>query len=122
MHRIKQYQVKSKEMLLLKGFHLIVKLNYRRMNLVFSLKTAFSYALEALTSPASDWADQLGPQMDTWSCLKDIMKSKFQRLMTIQMKAELRKSLRQDNKESASDFYHRCKEAEKVAEYYQSPF
>ena len=42
--------------------------------------------------------------------------------MTIQMKAELRKSLRQDDKESASDFYHRCKEAEKVAEYYQSPF
>ena len=60
--------------------------------------------------------------MDSWSHLKDIMKSKFQRLMTIQMKAELRKSLRQDNKESASDFYHRCKEAEKVAEYYQSPF
>ena len=35
--------------------------------------------------------------------------------MTIQMKAELRKSLRQDDKESASDFYHRCKKAEKVA-------
>ena len=57
--------------------------------------------------------------MDSWSRLKDIMKSKFQRLMTIQMKAELRKSLRQDDKESASDFYHRCKEAEKVAEYLQ---
>ena len=55
--------------------------------------------------------------MDSWSRLKDIMKSKFQRLMTIQMKAELRKSLRQDNKESASDFYHRCKEAEKVADH-----
>ena len=110
-------------MLLLKEFHLIIKLQTNELNnLVFFLKTAFSYALEALTSPASDWADQLGPQMNTWSRLKDIMKSKFQRLLTIQMKAELRKSLRQDNKESASDFYHRCKEAEKVAECYQSPF
>ena len=103
--------------------HCEIKLQTNELNKpCFSLKTAFSYALEALTSPASDWADQLGPQMDSWSRLKDIMKSKFQRLLTIQMKAELRKSLRQDNKESASDFYHRCKEAEKVAKYYQSRF
>ena len=90
---------------------LILKLH----NLVFFHKIAFCYALEALTSPAKDWAAvQLGPQMDSWSGLKEVMKSKFQRIMTIQMKAELRKSLRQDAQETASNFYNRCNEAEKL--------
>ena len=42
------------------------------------------------------------------------MKAKFKGKMTIQMKAQLRKSLKQIQEESVQDFYNRCKEAEKL--------
>ena len=66
---------------------------------------AFNYALRALTSPAMEWSFEL--KMDSWVQLKEAMRSRFQGPMTIQMKAELRKSLKQNGTENAKDFFNR---------------
>ena len=73
---------------------------------------AFNYAIQAFTSPAQDWAYDLKDSVRTWPTLKKAMKAKFKGKMTIQMKAELRKSLKQNQEESVREFYGRCKDAE----------
>ena len=42
------------------------------------------------------------------------MKAKFKKKMSIQMKAQLRKSLKQNQNESVKEFCDRCKEAEQL--------
>ena len=58
------------------------------------------------SGPAIDWAFDL-KNMSTWTLLKNAMKAKFKGKMTIQMKAQLRKSLKQIQEESVQDFYNR---------------
>ena len=72
---------------------------------------AFSHVVQAFTSPAMEWAFSI-KDFHTWTQLKMAMKAKFMGKMTIQMKAELRKNLKQTVEESVNDFYARCKEAE----------
>lgn len=81
----------------------------------WSSEEAFAHAIGALTGPAMAWSYDMHHEINAWADLKLAMMVKFRSgSISIQLKAELRKSLKQNEGESSQDFYSRCADAEKL--------